>query len=59
MVGSDEEGELLASLPDVEDELGDEEPCDPCCDDEDEPCGPERRLSLLEPGEPTASGCTP
>ena len=37
--------------PEVEDELGEAEPCDPC--------DPDFKVSLLEPDEPTASGWTP
>ena len=37
--------------PEVEEELGEADPC--------EPCDPDFSVSLLDPEEPTASGCTP
>ena len=63
LLGSEDEDlpllELLESDPDEDEELGEDEPCEPCDDEEDEPWERERRLSLLDPGDPTASGCTP
>ena len=49
-----EEGLVLESEdddPEVEEELGEADPC--------EPCDPDFSVSLLDPEEPTASGCTP
>jgi hypothetical protein len=45
LLGSEDE------LPEVDEELGEDEPC--------EPCDPDFKLSLLDPEPPTASGCTP